>query len=188
MADQHYKSEQDRWNEELDDLSPWTKRLVIQDLYGKGQTIVGEEEPDFVGSKIKQLDLMLEQVSHEDRAAYLEACKRSPELESSKSLRLKFLRAEKFDAGLAAHRLTQYFDFKRQWFGDELLGKTITLADLNEFDQQTLRSGGMQILSQKDVGGRNVLFYRKPDLEFKSGQNVVSYIFENTVILPRLSD
>lgn len=178
MSDQNNSSGHDRWNEEVDSLSPRSRDLVIKDLYGKGQTIVVEDEPGFIGNKINQLDAMLEQVSHEDKTAFLEACKRSPESQSSKSLRLKFLRADKFDAGLAAHRLTQYLDFKRRWFGDEFLDKSITIGDLNEFDLQTLKRGGIQILSKQDEGGRYILFYRNADLVFQSAQNVVSFVPE----------
>jgi hypothetical protein len=168
-----FKLDEERWSEELDDLSPRSKRLVIRELCGKGQ-FLDMEEPRFVEEKIKQLDTVLIRMTAEDKDAYLQACKLHPGLQSNKSLRLKFLRAEQFDAGLAAHRLTQYFDFMRQWFGEKLLGRTITLADLDEFDHQALGSGGIQVLSKKDDGGRRVLFYRAVDLQFKTSKNIVS--------------
>jgi hypothetical protein len=172
-TDEDLKSGGDGWSEELDDLSPRSKSRVIQDLYGEGQALEVESSR-YVEDKVEQLDTILRGMASDDKGAYLAACKQDPELESNKALRLKFLRAELFDAGLAAHRITQYFDFMRQWFRDSLLGKRITLSDLDEFDHQVLRSGAIQALVQKDGGGRRILFFLASDLQFKSNQNLVS--------------
>jgi hypothetical protein len=173
-TDEDLKSGGDGWSEELDDLSPRSKSRVIQDLYGEGQALEEEESSNYVEKKVEQLDTILRGMASEDKGAYLAACKQYPEVESNKALRLKFLRAELFDAGLAAHRITQYFDFMRQWFRESLLGKRIALSDLDEFDQQVLSSGAIQALAQKDGSGRRILFFLTSDLQFKSNQNLVS--------------
>jgi hypothetical protein len=74
---------------------------------------------------------------------------------------MKFLRAEKFDASLAATRMALHFDEKLILFQEEKLARDILLSDLNEDDMACLKTGYLQVLPELDFGNRKVLFYYK---------------------------
>jgi len=71
------------------------------------------------------------------------------------------LRASEYDEIRAAKRLIQYFTFKLKLFGMDKLTKTITQDDLTPSMQERLRSGGHQMMPQKDRAGR-VIFFSVP--------------------------
>ena len=129
-------------------------------MLDEGDGGVGDNADKKVASqKIEQLKGFIARLTEQEQAAYSEALRQTPELLRSDSLYLKFLRAENFDVGLAAHRITQYFDLKLKWFGKDLLGRDpICQSDLNESGQRALRTGSMQLLPGSDAAGRKVLF------------------------------
>jgi len=73
-------------------------------------------------------------------------------------LRLRFLRADRFDAPLAAVRFTKFFDKKLHLFGPDLLVREITQDDLNEEDMEALYGGMALDLPFRDRAGRLILF------------------------------
>ncbi len=79
----------------------------------------------------------------------------------SPNFRLKFLRAEKFDAHLAAVRMALHFEEKLELFGEDKLAREIIQSDLDEDDMASLSSGYVQILDALDMGERKVIFYYK---------------------------
>ena len=85
----------------------------------------------------------------------------APEYVRDANFHLKFLRAEKFDARLAATRMALHFEEKRLLFGEDKLGREILLSDLNEDDMDCLNTGYLQILNDLDFGNRKVIFYYK---------------------------
>lgn len=87
--------------------------------------------------------------------------------------KIKFLRSEDFDAARAAGRMMRYFALKQHLFGTELLGRDITLDDLNEDDKESLKAGGMQFLSKRDHAGRGIFFTRTANYVYKQRENLV---------------
>ena len=186
--------------EELNRLSPRSREIVDRDVRGRDPVLV-EESEEFVNERIQQVNNALASMKDEDKVAFMTACRMNPKLQTSRKLRLQFLRAESFNPGLAAHRITQHFDFKNQWFcggtkggggaaaaaaagGDDttesrsyrsdILGRKIKITkDLDEYDQETLAMGGAQILPQTDMGGRRIFFFRKADVKYSTSQNMV---------------
>ena len=98
-----------------------------------------------------------------------------PEYVHDIKFRVKFLRAEKFDATRAACRMAAYFDEKQNLFGRDKLTKDIELSDLDEHDMESLRLGYLQVLSKPDHANRKVLFYYKALSNcYKERENIVS--------------
>jgi hypothetical protein len=184
MAFRNYPDQnmEDERLELLNELSPNSRQNVYQDLHGN-HLGVPAEEPSFIQRRIHQVDDVLASMENAEKESFHLACRRSPSLSSDHSLRLRFLRAESFDPGLAAHRITQYYDFIRKWFGDDMLGKNISLSDLNEFDRESLASGGYQIPPQKDLSGRTILFMRKSECKYKSMEHMVSQMLSSSISL-----
>jgi hypothetical protein len=88
--------------------------------------------------------------------------------------KIKFLRAEDFNASAAAARMLRYFTLKETLFGAEKLGRDIRLEDFNQDDMESLRAGGLQILSEPDHAGRRIFFTQNRNYVYKDRKNMVS--------------
>ena len=66
------------------------------------------------------------------RRCYRSAVKLGSEIIKEQAFRLKFLRAERFDAAKAATRIENYLKILRKHFGDESLKRPIQLIDLDK--------------------------------------------------------
>lgn len=119
-------------------------------------------EPEYVvQDALKDLADELDKMPSNRKRALEKAVEMSPEYVQNRNFRLKFLRAEQFDASLAATRMALHFEEKYELFGEEKLGREILLSDLNEDDMESIRTGYLQILPDLDFGNRKVIFYYK---------------------------
>eukprot|EP00985_Skeletonema_marinoi_P017738 scaffold9803_cov72-Skeletonema_marinoi.AAC.1 len=101
---------------------------------GKEYFTKGLFEPDdLVGKALKDLDDEIEKLPSDQKGALVKAMQMSKDYVSS-NFRLKFLRAEKFDAHLAAERMALHFEEKLELFGEEKLVREIIQSDLDEDD------------------------------------------------------
>ena len=119
------------------------------------------EPDDLVQNALKKLSEELANLPLKNKIALDKTMEIAPEYVRSVNFQMKFLRAEHFDAHLAAIRMALHFEEKYSLFGEERLGRDILLCDLNEDDMECLNSGYLQILNELDFGNRRVLFYYK---------------------------
>ena len=126
---------------ELNSLSLREREQVFHDIHGVSQSV--EETPTFVAQKLAELDLNVSKKKR--RYAYDRAKAQNPDYVASRRFRLAFLRAEEFDAEAAATRLVRFCEEKLLLFGEERLGRDVTIQDFSEEDLQCLKSGAMQV-------------------------------------------
>jgi hypothetical protein len=112
-----------------------------------------------VRSMLTEMDAIVERLHLPEKEAYVEACRRNPGYAEADGLKLRFLRVENYNTGLAVHRLCQYFDFKFLWFGQQQLARPILLADLSADDLAVLRRGDFKLLEQRDTERRRIAHY-----------------------------
>lgn len=72
--------------------------------------------------------------------------------------KIYFLRAEEFDAVLAAERLRQNWETRVELFGDELAFEPLTLDGALRNDTKALETGFAQVTTLKDDAERGILF------------------------------
>ena len=119
-----------------------------------------EGDPNKIQSLLVELDnIIADGLFAPEKEAYDEACRQNPDYARDDLLKTRFLKVENYNTGLAAHRICQYFDFKLQWFGEELLGRPLSIADLSSDDLAVLQRGELQILQEQDSQGRKIAFY-----------------------------
>ena len=136
------------------------------------------EPPSLIDESLLKLDLELLRMNFHRKQAYNKALKSNREYVLDKKFRLKFLRAEKFDAALAASRLVLHFEEKLELFGEDLLGREILLSDFDEDDLDTLNMGYLQVLSQTDSNNRKVLFYYRALSDcYKRRENILKVLW-----------
>ena len=150
---------------ELSQLPSSTREKAGKDVYGvSGHVNIPLERLDDLQAEIDKL---------EDKHAYEMALEMSPEFVTCTKFRMSFLRCTEGSAKMAAKRIARHFQTKLDLFGREKLVKTIELDDFDEYDWEALRSGGFQVLSQKDNAGRPILFGRYTCMKYREINNMV---------------
>ena len=159
--------------EELSRLSVKERNRVNEDILGIFTP--PDETNDFVEERLHGLEEALSKVPIELGKAYQLALRQSPDYVKDSNFQLKFLRAERFDADLAATRMAKYFKFILEYFGEEALGRPLTLKDLDFDDMTDLKQGNCQMLQERDSAGRSIFCYVENANEkaYKTGTSLV---------------
>ena len=138
---------------ELNRLTLKEREQVLYDVHGISDVVA--ESPLLVAEKLEELDKLIATIR--PKKAYEKAKTMDPKYVRSRTLRLPFLRAERFDAARAANRMIQFFEAKQKLFGNDKLASDIRLRDLDEDNKKCLRSGLCQILPLRDTAGRTIV-------------------------------
>lgn len=126
------------------------------------------EDPALIEAGLQELDHQL--MSSKRGTIYELAESMDPSYVHSKDFRLIFLRTDRYDAKDAAKRILRFFELKQKLFGTDKLVKDITLADMNEDDIASIKTGSLQPVG-RDLSGRQV-FIQFPALRrFKRLEN-----------------
>lgn len=166
------------------ELSEEEQKLLWSDLTGidtnrlfDRKVVVQDEEPEtLVQESLIRLQLELDRI--ENKPAYDQALKRSPEYVTNELFRLKHLRAEKFDCHAAAVRIMWHFEEKLELFGPDKLGREILLSDLDKDDMESMNMGYLQVLSSLDFHNRTVLFWYKACTNcYKHRENILRTVW-----------
>ncbi|KAL3930742.1 MAG: hypothetical protein SGBAC_011634, partial [Bacillariaceae sp.] len=154
----------------LNQLSLDEREALYYEMHGVDEII--KETPELVETSLDQLEIELERIryTHPKSSAYTLAEEISPAYVQDQTLRIKFLRSEKFDVKKTAERIIRFFDCKLHFFGEEKLCKDITLQDLDKDDLKALKAGFMQILG-RDRAGRAVFLVVPSQQTFKAPIN-----------------
>jgi hypothetical protein len=138
---------------ELTQLSMSEREEVLADLHGVADVV--DEVPEMVEKAFAELEVEINKIKK--RGAYEKALFLDPEYVHNRDFRIKFLRADRFDAKQAAKRMVNHFDCKLELFGYERLARDITFEDLREEDRQDLLQGGYWALKNHDRAGRRIV-------------------------------
>ena len=141
---------------EMNQLSMESREQILYDLHGISEKMP-KETPELLHSRLADLQKALDLIPDSDKEAYSLAAMMNPSYVANEKFRLKFLRADLFDAQQAAVRFTKHFQAKLELFGSELLAKDITQDDLESLGDKSLEclySGWFQELPIRDISGR----------------------------------
>jgi hypothetical protein len=148
---------------ELDELTIQEREKVWADFSGNAELSSFRSnyrmDPEDLNECLLRLDQEIVNIQQHDKDAFEQAQRITPQYTGSKEFRLRFLRTDAFDAKAAAHRITRHFEEKRMLFGEDRLGRDISLSDLRSSDMTILRSGLYQNSPETDKGGRQILFF-----------------------------
>ncbi|KAL3928461.1 MAG: hypothetical protein SGARI_005029, partial [Bacillariaceae sp.] len=161
------------------------REQIIRDLYGISSntpSAVNEDDPAFIQQKLEEMKEQLVRLrnsySWNLRLAAIELAesKNIAYVEDPK-FRLKFLRADRYDAKKAAGRFIRFFDFKYGLFGEDALTRRIAWNDLQPEDQAALKKGCVQRLPLRDRAGRGIFVSVYNGEEYESVESVTRQHF-----------
>jgi hypothetical protein len=157
--------------QELNKLSVKERTQALEDMHGVSTVL--DEEPELITRKLLELHMEITKQRHK---TYLLAERLSNSYVQNSDFRLMFLRADSLDVKAAAQRLFSFLEFKLQLFGEGKLVKDLKLADLNEDDMESLRSGQFQEMSETDRAGRVIVLGFHQLRTYKANENIVSTV------------
>ena len=139
--------------QKLNQLSLEERNQALHDLHGVPKEI--EETPEMIVQKLDEFSRCISEVKHLSESLVL-AMDQSPRYVFS--LRLAFLRAERFCVPRAVNRMSNHFESRGRLFGRESLFRPLRLDDLSSKDREYFEQGGVQILPRRDRSGRAIFF------------------------------
>jgi hypothetical protein len=143
-------------NSEMCRLSLGERDKALHDVHGVSDDI--EESHKFILERQNLLDDELSKL-RDKRSAYDLAHKMNPNYVENPEFRLRFLRADSFDAKQAAIRIAAHFESKLELFGESKLPRDIVQDDLEKEDLEILTCGVHQLLPIRDQAGRTILLW-----------------------------
>lgn len=141
---------------DLNTMTVDERNSVLDDIHGVRSLNLEDEDPSKLVDSLVHMNHALERI--EPKTAFHMAVRLDSQyVLRDKHLRVRFLRAEEFDATKAARRFVDYLDFTHELFGAMALMRPIYFYDLTKNEQLVLREGGLQLLPCRDRAGRRIL-------------------------------
>ena len=162
---------------------PDARRIDDGDVDGNTITIDEELDNDVTDEMLQELRQELDKLSpssnsnSRDRTSYQKAMEQDPQYTNSSFFLKRFLRSDNLDIRAAATRIVLHFEIKELLFGEDVLGRDITIDDLSEDDLDALRSGSYYFLCPCDHAKRRVIFSRFSSVKYKRLENMVRIAF-----------
>ena len=120
------------------------------------RVLAPEESPGKIESSLQEMQHIID-FKISSKIAYEKAHQNGSRYIYDREFRLKFLRANDFDASKAAWKFVKYLDLLDKYYGMDALMRPLFFSDLNEPELDLLRDGHMQLLPSRDRSGRRVL-------------------------------
>jgi hypothetical protein len=149
--------------EEFNSFSEAEREKIHRDLHGIAKDTCDESAELLPDSLIHALPLLqeaLDAIREDEKAEYMEALERAPDLVTRESPAELFLRVEALDAWAAARRLVYYWKLRREFFGPELAFLPMTMEGAMRNDQDLFDLGFISILPS-DESGRAVIYWNR---------------------------
>lgn len=141
---------------ELQQLTFHDREGIQEEIHGI-RSLAPKETPAMVEEALRRLEEEVKKLPHKpayDRAVML----RSRYVRHDRAFRIKFLRAELYDARKAAVRFVGYLEMLAEHFGEATLMRPLLLDDLRGDDAiHVVKEGKMQLLPTRDRFGRRVM-------------------------------
>lgn len=141
---------------ELNKLSFQERETVYEDVHAIAtsnyQNLISDEDMQRLINETREHIATIRR----SKQAYNRAVFLNPEYVDSDEFLSLFVVEQKFQSLNAAKKVVDHFAIKAELFAPHLLAKKITLQDLDEEDQRSLRTGAFQPLG-KDKAGRTVV-------------------------------
>jgi hypothetical protein len=144
----------------LNSLSFRDRSIIQEEVHGV-RSLAPEETPEMVAQAFLDLQEEIDKLPSNSKTAYDRSISLDSSFVRSNDFRIKFLRAELFDAKKAALRFTIYLKLAHKYFGDVALMRPLYFEDLSLEEQEETREGVGQILPSRDRSGRLIQFYQQ---------------------------
>jgi hypothetical protein len=143
---------------ELSKLDVQDRESISEEIHGV-RCLAIPETPELLATSLSKLSEELDQISSKtafDKSQVIAT--RTTTYVNTPDFRLRFLRAELFDAKKAAVRMVNFLELVMEIFEgrEELLQRPLKLSDLKKHELAILHAGNFQLLPFRDRSGRRI--------------------------------
>jgi hypothetical protein len=147
---------------ELQDLSYYDRNIIQEEIHGV-TSMAPSPSPQQIDEALHQLQVEVDRIPSPHRRGYeVAVALRSHYVLHDRDFRIKFLRADLFNARAAAGRFTKQLDLLLDFFGVQALLRPLRLDDLSKAERDYMKLGNNQVLPSRDRAGRLVVFSHRP--------------------------
>lgn len=140
--------------EEMNKLSFHERNKAHEDVHCVGEEL--KEDPNLVEQS--QLEFQQElDVIRPKTPIYQTAEEIDADYVNDPKFRLKFIRANVYDAKKAVHQMIKFLQYKEKYFGRDKLCREIDLSDLTEEDREYMKTGVFVVSKHRDRSGRAIV-------------------------------
>jgi len=146
-------------------LSFQDRNAIVEEMHGVS-CLTPEETPRLIYTSLERLEHEISLIPTKNKKMY-DLCQKKYGRKNSREdggsyvndvdFRMRFLRAELFDATKAARRLVLFLENLVDLFGEYALQRPILLSDFTEDELQIFRMGNLQLLPFRDRSGRRIV-------------------------------
>ena len=133
------------------------RNAIYEEVHGVGYICPDESEPGMVETALQNLMEEIEKLPAKRQAVYQRALKKPNSYVHTRAFKLRFLRAELFDAKGAANRIVTFLETAVELFGEFATERPIKLSDFTKKELKVFYTGRLQLLPYRDRGGRRVI-------------------------------
>jgi len=145
-------------SEELLKLNLDDRNAIYEEIHGVRTLCPDELSPELVDNLLEEMSTELCLLPPNLKSVYKQTQNlKSPSYVNERNFRLRFLRAELFNARKAALRFANFLETALVMFGPQGLQRPIRLSDFNRKELRVLNSGRIQMIPYRDRGGRRVI-------------------------------
>ena len=148
-------------SKELLKLDLDARNAIYEEIHGVRSLCPDESPPGMIDNALEELARELWALPSHHKSAYQQSQQlhspTTPTYVNERDFRLRFLRAEFFDAKKAAWRLTQFLEVVLELFGPASLKRPVRLTDFSRKEMRVFNIGRIQLLPYRDRGGRRVV-------------------------------
>jgi hypothetical protein len=137
-------------------FNPNERNAIYEEVHGVG-SLCPPESPALVEAALQNLERELALLPSNQKAAYEQSQRLRHTYVNHREFRLRFIRADCFDAKKSALRLTLFLDTVLEIYGPYALERPIRLSDFSKKEMKEMNSGRIQLLPYRDRGGRRVI-------------------------------
>ena len=178
-----YKLTESLIAKKMSQLTMEERENVYHDIHAVTGVVDEKSEPGFLNRKLNELEMEIQRIDFRNRQAYELALCLAPAYVRDSAFRLRFLRADRFNAKLAAERYTRHYQLKLELFGPQKLGRHIVQDDLDKEALDKLYSGMNQSLPKRDTAGRLVwILIPRPQERPPCRETVVCILFPDCLL------
>ncbi|MGK3737953.1 MAG: hypothetical protein ACI8RD_002752 [Bacillariaceae sp.] len=143
---------------ELLKLNLHDRNAIYEEIHGARTLCPDELPPEMVDNILEEMDRELWALPSNINSVYKQSQKlQSPSYVNNRDFRLRFVRAELFNAKRAAVRFATFLDTAVELFGPYALQRPIRLSDFNKQELRVFNTGRVQLAPFRDRVGRRVM-------------------------------
>lgn len=140
---------------ELSKVSIQERHKAMDDVHCVGEEL--QEDPSMLERGLREFQKELAELARADRIYQLAVNQNQSYIEGE-NFRLMFLRANMYDAKRSVRQMLNLLRYKAQYFGEDKVGREITLDDLDPDAIDFVYSGRFHMQREKDRFGRHVVY------------------------------